>query len=149
MGTAEFKTVLKKLRVERGWTQKDLGIRLGASKTAVASWEQGARIPKLDKLEEIARLFNVDVNYLIGENQEKDYSRFRRSDTNEYAVLIEMLMFSNHQLSNFDGVFKVYIDGEWIPISDENVRFLENLSTDFCSTLGELAAKLVKKDGEK
>ena len=87
MGTAEFKTVLKKLRVERGWTQKDLGIRLGASKTAVASWEQGARIPKLDKLEEIARLFNVDVNYLIGENQEKDYSRFLWTSSVPVSVL--------------------------------------------------------------
>lgn len=68
MGTTEFKDVLKKLRLERGWTQLDLSKKLGTAKNTVANWEQGARIPKLDKLEEIADLFNVDVDFLIGKS---------------------------------------------------------------------------------
>ena len=149
MGANDFKNVLKQLRTKRGWTQEDLAKRLGVSKNAVANWEQGARIPKLDKLDEIAKFFNVDVNYLLGEGQENDYSRFRQSDTDEYAVLREILMFSNHQLSKFEKTFAVYIDGEWVPISDEDVRFLENLSTEFGQTLGEIAAQLAKKNKEQ
>ena len=108
MGANDFKNSLKELRLKRGWTQEDLAKRLNVSKNAVANWEQGVRVPKLDKLEEIARLFNVDVNYLIGEGKEKDSSRFRKSDSDEYSTLIDNLMFSDHQLSSFNGKFAVY-----------------------------------------
>ena len=149
MGANDFKNSLKELRLKRGWTQEDLAKRLNVSKNAVANWEQGVRVPKLDKLEEIARLFNVDVNYLIGEGKEKDSSRFRKSDSDEYSTLIDNLMFSDHQLSSFNGKFAVYVDGEWRPISREDVEFLERLSIEFAQTLGEFAARLAaKKDGE-
>lgn len=62
----KFKDVLRSLRIECGWTQEELGSRIGASKSAVANWETGLRVPKADKLEEIADLFNVDLDYLLG-----------------------------------------------------------------------------------
>lgn len=62
----KFKDVLRSLRIECGWTQEELGNRIGTSKSAVANWETGLRVPKADKLEEIADLFNVDLDYLLG-----------------------------------------------------------------------------------
>lgn len=64
--TIRFKDRLRSLRTERGWTQEELSQRLNSTKSAVANWETGTRVPKADKLEEIADLFNVDLGYLLG-----------------------------------------------------------------------------------
>jgi len=88
MGAAEFKTILKKLRMEKGWTQKDLSEKIGVSKTAVASWEQGARIPKVDTLEDLADVFNVDMNYLLGETDKTTKIPHPYDEVEEYLELL-------------------------------------------------------------
>lgn len=88
MGAAEFKIVLKKLRMEKGWTQKELSEKIGVSKTAVASWEQGARIPKVDTLEDLADLFNVDMNYLLGETDKTTKIPHPYDEIEEYLEIL-------------------------------------------------------------
>lgn len=61
-----FQDVIRSLRIEKGWTQREFAEKIGTSTSAVANWEVGTRIPKADKLEEIADLFNVDIDYLLG-----------------------------------------------------------------------------------
>ncbi len=47
-------------------TQKELGSRLNVTKVSICCYEKGTRIPSLDTLIDIANLFKVDINYLIG-----------------------------------------------------------------------------------
>lgn len=63
---------LKALRVQRDFTQADVGNRLNppVTKAAVASWESGKARPRLDKLQQLADLFNVTVAELMGEDAE-------------------------------------------------------------------------------
>lgn len=47
-------------------TQDDLGKEIGVSKLTISRWENGERIPKSDKAQQLADFFGVDVAYLLG-----------------------------------------------------------------------------------
>lgn len=57
---------LKELRKKAGMTQKELGSKINVTKVSICCYEKGSRIPSLDTLLDIAALFKVDLNYLIG-----------------------------------------------------------------------------------
>lgn len=52
---------LRDLRTERGWTQADLGERLGVSRQAVIAIENDKHDPSLDLAYRIAALFGLPV----------------------------------------------------------------------------------------
>ncbi len=61
---------ISELRRERNMTQPDLADCLGVSFQAVSNWERGVSMPDISRLPEIARLFGVKVDDLIGEKSE-------------------------------------------------------------------------------
>ena len=69
----EFKNVLRKLRLEYGYTQKDIADRLGTSKAAISMYETGRREPTFEILEKLADIFNVDTDFLIGRESGSTY----------------------------------------------------------------------------
>ncbi len=60
------------LRKANGWTQGELANRLNYSDKAISKWERNESIPDVEILNNIALLFNVDVDFLIKEHSEKD-----------------------------------------------------------------------------
>ena len=54
------------LRRERGITQDELAEYLGVSKSAVSKWETGNSYPDILLLPQLASLFNISVDQLIG-----------------------------------------------------------------------------------
>ncbi len=54
------------LRRSRNMTQQELAEHLGISFQAVSSWERGNAMPDIAKLPELARMFSVTVDWLIG-----------------------------------------------------------------------------------
>ncbi|PZO00336.1 MAG: transcriptional regulator [Alphaproteobacteria bacterium] len=56
-----MKNRLKLLRTEKGWTQADLGDRLGVSRQAVNALETEKHDPSLDLAYRIASLFEQPV----------------------------------------------------------------------------------------
>jgi len=63
---ADFANILKELRVNQGLSQTNLADRLGISKSAVSMYEQGRREPDFDVLRQIADIFHVEIDYLLG-----------------------------------------------------------------------------------
>lgn len=59
-----FSNVLKRLRINSGLSQEELGKKLGLAKSTISMYESGTREPNLETLEAIADLFNVDMNTL-------------------------------------------------------------------------------------
>lgn len=57
---------IKTLRIARGWTQAELARRLGITRNGVNSWEQGLSMPSPALLVELARVFSVSTDYLLG-----------------------------------------------------------------------------------
>lgn len=56
---------LRKLRKERGLTQKDVSDAIGMSFRAVQSWERGENYPNAENIWKLSQLFGVDPNTLL------------------------------------------------------------------------------------
>ena len=67
---------LKKLRVNRGLTQKQLADALGIDRTAVAKYENGKNGATAKMLKKIADYFSVSIDYVLGRDQEISYALF-------------------------------------------------------------------------
>lgn len=57
---------IKALREARGWTQAELARRLSITRNGVNSWEQGLSMPSPVCLVDLAKLFSVSTDYLLG-----------------------------------------------------------------------------------
>ncbi len=57
---------IKELRTENNFTQKQLVQKLQTTNSAVCDWEKGRTAPDLQMLTNIALLFDVSVDYLLG-----------------------------------------------------------------------------------
>ncbi len=55
------------LRKEHNMTQVELADQLGISYQAVSNWERGNSMPDIGKLPELADIFNISIDALIGE----------------------------------------------------------------------------------
>jgi transcriptional regulator with XRE-family HTH domain len=62
---------LAALRKEAGITQKQLYTFLKMGDSAISSYEIGKSIPDYELLIEIAKYFNVSIDYLLGQTSEK------------------------------------------------------------------------------
>ena len=66
---------IRKLRKERKMTQEQLAEALGVSFAAVSKWERGAAVPELGCIMELADLFGVSVDALLGYRMQKNTVR--------------------------------------------------------------------------
>lgn len=57
---------IRKLRLEREWTQGELADRLGVSRSAMGNYEREKREPGIDLLIKLADTFNVSIDELVG-----------------------------------------------------------------------------------
>lgn len=62
---------IKDLRKELGLTQKQLAMKIGVSDASINKYEKGTMSPKIDKLEAMASLFDVSIDYLTGKSNLK------------------------------------------------------------------------------
>ncbi len=74
---------IKELRKQSKMSQEMLANKLNVSRQAVTKWETGAGIPSLESLMDIAKLFNVSLDYLTGvthASQERDHIFVSRTE---------------------------------------------------------------------
>lgn len=57
---------IKALRESRGWTQAELARRMNMTRNGINSWEQWLSMPSPQSLVDLARLFSVSTDYLLG-----------------------------------------------------------------------------------
>ena len=60
-----FAEILRKLRIEKGLTQKQLGKQLFVYHSTIARWENGTRLPDASMIPRIAKSLGVDVGRLF------------------------------------------------------------------------------------
>ena len=59
---------LKRIRKENNLSQEQLAEKLGVSRQAVSKWESGQSYPEMDKVLNICKLFNYNIDELLNEN---------------------------------------------------------------------------------
>ena len=53
------------LRKNKGLSQEELADKVGVSRQAVSKWENNKSIPDISILQNISKMFNIDLNYLL------------------------------------------------------------------------------------
>ncbi|MDR0863109.1 MAG: helix-turn-helix domain-containing protein [Oscillospiraceae bacterium] len=61
-----FHENLMRLRKTNGFSQEELGAKLNVTRQTVSKWELGQTTPEMDKLIEMAKLFGISVDELVG-----------------------------------------------------------------------------------
>ena len=56
---------IKQYRLVNGWTQQELGAKIGISKNAIGNYEKGFRSPKKNTMFDLANAFNVSIDDLF------------------------------------------------------------------------------------
>ena len=83
---------IKKIRKEKGLTQKQLAVLIGVNQWSVNNWERGKIEPKIKHLEKIASVLNVDISLLlIGDTDkcEVDVLSYKETDLKRWLKDID------------------------------------------------------------
>ncbi|MDD6559160.1 MAG: helix-turn-helix transcriptional regulator [Faecalibacterium prausnitzii] len=76
---------IKALREARGWTQAEFARKMNMTRNGINSWEQGLSMPSPPSLVDLARLFSVSTDYLLGV---ENYSAVNVTGLNEADVAL-------------------------------------------------------------
>lgn len=92
---------IKTLREARSWSQAELARRLDVTRNGVNSWEQGLSMPSPACLVELAKVFSVSTDYLLG-IETLESVNVSGLGTKEIALLTEMadMLRSRNDKSN-------------------------------------------------
>lgn len=71
---ARFAVTLKKHRIERGFSQRELARRMYVTRSTVARWENGSRLPDAAMISRLAQCLDVNVGTLFSAATESDES---------------------------------------------------------------------------
>lgn len=67
----EFKDILKEARENKNFNQGELSSILGFSRQTISNYEQGLSEPNLKTLVQIADIFDVSLDYLLGRTRQE------------------------------------------------------------------------------
>lgn len=88
-------TIIKELRENKGYTQTSLAKKLNITRSAVSSWEQGKSIPSDEIKIMIAKLFDVNIEYLFGNNISEINTAYKHNLTTKEKILFEKIIKLN------------------------------------------------------
>ena len=81
---------IKMLREKSGMTQAEMSRKLGITRSGVNAWEMGISIPSTQYIVEIALLFGVSTDYLLGLNT-TSYVAVTGLNDREIASIVELI----------------------------------------------------------
>ena len=143
---------IKDLRKAQKWTQEDLAERLNVSPQAVSRWETNATFPDIELLPDIASIFEVSVDELLGVNDLLNNDRIKKIiseansyyDTNEVDKVVSYLeqakIYAN-KLPDMEYTSNVVLPS--ILEGDDKVKFVQENIKNLISTLDMQVSYLV------
>lgn len=83
---------IKQLREKNNLTQASLAKKLNVTRSSVNAWEMGISVPSTSLIVDLARLFHVSTDYLLGmnENVSLDISSLNEK---EIMILYELIEY--------------------------------------------------------
>lgn len=88
---------IAELRIKKGLSQTALAQKLNVARSTVAMWESGKAKPKADMLAELAALFGVSTDYILGVPTEQPIvpQTSQTDDPHNFAERINQLSDEN------------------------------------------------------
>ncbi len=74
-------SIIRRLRMEKGWTQEELGERLHLSGQSVSKWETEQSLPDISQVPQLAKTFGVTTDELFGLEEEPFGPAFSVTET--------------------------------------------------------------------
>lgn len=127
MTTGEY---IRKIRQEKGLSQKELGKKFGVSQQMIGQWENGNSIPKMETLQKIADALDTSVAELMGLTYKENIL-----DTNDVFKFYDSLGYivkpideKNYQLTSRDITNHIKLTLTWEElqkIKDDTWKYLK------------------------
>jgi transcriptional regulator with XRE-family HTH domain len=134
---ATFHERMKEIRTKKDITLEDLAKALNTTKSTLSRYENNLRVPNIDFINQLAKHFNVSVDYLLGNTDipatTNSQSKLTKKDEKDIQKALNKTL---EQLEdNQDGLM---FDGE--PM-DESTRELLRISIENSMRIAKEAAK--------
>lgn len=85
-----FGEKLKKLRMEKHFTQEELAEKIWVTRTAISKWETNRGYPSIDSLKQLANLFDISIDALISDEDIENQKALEKKKSHknyQYAML--------------------------------------------------------------
>jgi transcriptional regulator with XRE-family HTH domain len=89
---------IKKLRTEKGLTQKDLADQLHVTFQTISKWEKDENEPDLATVRELAKLFGCSLDYLLSEDEEETPKPEPVVEVKEVPVIKETVIIHQNEM---------------------------------------------------
>ena len=97
---------LKRIRKENNLSQEDLAEKLGVSRQSVSKWESGAAYPEMDKVIQLCKMFDLNIDELLNKNV-NEVKDNKQSKININKYIDDFLSFVTKTINMFsDLTFK-------------------------------------------
>lgn len=135
MYTLRIGEIIRRCRKSENMTQEELAEHLGVTKAAVSKWETGESCPDITMLPQIAELFRITIDELMG---------FRRQDpppkiVNEYRTLLDFSCIADRSLFEHGTVGECQLRKEGCAVGNrsdwEVIVPMKSTEPDFLQTL--------------
>lgn len=81
---------LKELRIKHGLSQIELAKKFNVAQNTVSNWENGSRQADYETLNNLANLFNVSVDYILGRTDNPQQNIDQQLEGIEFALYGEI-----------------------------------------------------------
>lgn len=107
MGKTYTGDLIKKFRLEKGLTQKQLGERCGINEANIRKYELGAQNPKMETLERIAKGLDIPVGRLFAHKIEFSWSSKMPESMGEHYKNLLVAAYDNLSDSGKSDAYKL------------------------------------------
>ena len=83
---ATFNQRMKELRAEENITLEELAKALSTTKSTLSRYENNLRTPNADFINQLAKYFNVSVDYLLGNSNDKNIDESKISEIDKELI---------------------------------------------------------------
>lgn len=91
---------LRTLRQRNNWSQTDLANKLNITRSSVNAWEMGISVPATKTIVELASLFHVSADYLLGISNTPEIINLENYADSEKQIIRELLDYFTEQHGN-------------------------------------------------
>lgn len=87
----EFGNRLRKLRIEKGLSQKEVALEISVSVNAISQYETDKRFPDQDVLIKLCKFYRISADYLLG------LTDYRRSPNTSKEIMSGVINSQQHE----------------------------------------------------
>lgn len=88
----KFNEKLLELRKQKGWSQEELGEKINVSRQTISKYESGLSTPEMEKLIELAKVFGLSIDNLVGEEKDTVIEERKTKSKNIKKTIIKLLI---------------------------------------------------------